>query len=497
MCRVRKEANLAGNVGRVRAGVSVIAVCAAWLTLGSTNAWGFGFIKAWDSPAESITVDAAGNVYTAGLRSSGFQVHKYTSEGDLLTEWGPEGSGPGQFTWSAAIAVDPAGNVYVGDTSGMRVQKFTPDGVYISEWGSQGNGDGQFNGVGGMATDAAGNVYVTDPITHRVQKFTSDGVFITEWGTPVGQPDGPGELSFPQEVEVDAAGNVYIADNGNKRIQKFTSDGVYLQEWGGEGTGPGQFTSTYALAADPFGNLYAGDGDAVEVGRVMKFTTGGQFLESFGEIGIEDDQFYGASEGMATDSAGNLYIQDNARVKKYGEVPPPVSGETVNLDPLKGKVSTKCKGERKFTPLQVEEQIDVGCQVDTTKGEVELVSATGKGEKTQSADYSDGTFKVQQKQGKAEVTLTLTGKLSCKADGIAARGKRGGRGLFGSGNAQTTTRGNNGAGTVRGKAAYYIGDTCDGTTEVQVKKGTVKFEDFVSDRTVTVKAGDSYETEPR
>jgi tripartite motif-containing protein 71 len=45
----------------------------------------------------------------------------------LLTTWGSEGSGDGQFGEPGGIAVDGAGNVYVADTGNNRVQKFKQD----------------------------------------------------------------------------------------------------------------------------------------------------------------------------------------------------------------------------------------------------------------------------------------------------------------------------------------------------------------------------------
>ncbi len=480
---------MAGKERLLRAGASLVVAAAALLVFGASSASGFGFVTAWDTEGSAVATDAAGNVYTT--RSN--LVQKFAPDGTLITQWGSEGAGPGQFANPGAVATDAAGDVYVADNGNGRIQKFSADGTYLSEFGN-----GTFAGTEGITVDPAGNTYLADTSSATVYKYDPSGALLGELGA--GGGSDPGQFSFPRGIASDTAGNVYVADDGNNRVQKFAPDGTFLLQWGSEGTGDGQFSNgAEILDTDPFGNVYVVDADFTSVARIMKFTQDGVFLDKWGELGTADTEFY-RPEGIAADDFGNVYIADFlGRVKKYGEVPPPVSGETVNLDLLKGKVTTKCKGEPTFTPLQETEQIDIGCQVDTTKGKVELVSATGKGAKTQSGDYSDGTFKVQQKQGKPEVTLTLTGKLDCPGGRPTAEkpGKGGGRSLFGSSNAATTTRGNNGAGTVRGKTAYELTDTCDGTTEVIVKKGTVKFEDFVSDRTVTVQAGDSYETEPR
>jgi len=55
--------------------------------------------------------------------------------------------------------------------------------------------------------------------------------------------------------------------------------------------------------------------------------------------------------------------------------PPPLLGEKANVDPIRGKVKTKCKGNKSFGLLPIAEQIPIGCQVDTRDDRVELTSA--------------------------------------------------------------------------------------------------------------------------
>lgn len=102
---------------------------------------------------------------------------------------------------------------------------------YLLQWGTRGSGDGQFSGPAGMAVDAGGNVYVADYGNHRVQKFTLGGGYLTQWGT---HGSGDAQFNGPEGVAVDASGNVYVTDTGNgathnDRIQKFTDTGVYVR----------------------------------------------------------------------------------------------------------------------------------------------------------------------------------------------------------------------------------------------------------------------------
>ncbi len=48
------------------------------------------------------------------------------ADGKIVTRWGSQGRGPGEFDWAHGLAVDSEGSVYVGDTYGQRLQKFVP-----------------------------------------------------------------------------------------------------------------------------------------------------------------------------------------------------------------------------------------------------------------------------------------------------------------------------------------------------------------------------------
>lgn len=91
-----------------------------------------------------------------------------------------------------AVAVDAAGNVYLGDTDNHRIRKVDPAGVITT---FAGNGDSAWAGDGGHATAASlglpiavavdrdGTVYVSDQGTSTVRKIATDGIITTIAGT--------------------------------------------------------------------------------------------------------------------------------------------------------------------------------------------------------------------------------------------------------------------------------------------------------------------------
>ena len=94
--------------------------------------------------------------------------------GKFLRKFGSEGSGHGRFQNPYGIALDPAGNVFVGEysysNSNHRVQIFKSDGTFITTFGSQGGADGQFNTVFSVCVSRDGRICVGDRNTH-VQVF--------------------------------------------------------------------------------------------------------------------------------------------------------------------------------------------------------------------------------------------------------------------------------------------------------------------------------------
>jgi hypothetical protein len=174
----------------------------------------------------------------------------------------------------------------------------------------------------------------------------------------------------------------------------------------------------------------------------------------------------------------------------------PVVGKSVNVKLLSGSIGIKCKGDTEFRPLEGEEQIPVGCLVDARNGHVLLTSSKGTAGGTQTGEFWAGIFKVKQKVASKPFTvLELVGP-NASPSAAAARGdeatiaRRRNRKLWGKGKGRFRSKGRRGAGSVRG-TTWLVADIGDSTL-CKVKKGKVSFRDFVLDRTVTLRAGETY-----
>ena len=195
------------------------------------------------------------------------------------------------------------------------------------------------------------------------------------------------------------------------------------------------------------------------------------------------------------------------------DLPPPEVGEDVNIQAASGRVlvavpsgAARAAGARAsqkgltFVPLEDARQVPVGSFLNTKRGTVEMVSATGSGARTQSGKFSAGLFQVRQSRARGARGLTdlrLKGSSfkGCRARGSgtragAALSRRTIRRLRASARGRYRTSGQNSSATVRG-TVWEVVDRCDGTL-TKVKRGTVVVRDFRLKKNVVVRAGKSY-----
>ena len=197
------------------------------------------------------------------------------------------------------------------------------------------------------------------------------------------------------------------------------------------------------------------------------------------------------------------------------DLPVPRVGREVNVGPVGdgpvliairrvtaagGRARASQKGLT-FVPLTEARQIPVGSFLDTKRGTVELVSATGRGSRTQSGRFKQGVFQVLQSRVRRAKGLTEL-RLKGSSFGSCRTGERGGsaraaglsrrtiRRLRANARGRFRTRGRRSSATVRG-TIWTTADRCDGTLTT-VRRGRVVVRDFRRKKTVLVRAGKRY-----
>jgi DNA-binding beta-propeller fold protein YncE len=154
------------------------------------------------------------------------------------------------FNQPTDVAFAKNGDVYVSDGYGnSRVVKFDREGKFLKAWGKYGTAPGEFNLPHSVAVDAAGNVYVGDRENKRIQIFDADGNFLKQW-TGIGYPYG---LCITPDQ------HVWMIDGGYDRILELDRDGKILGALSEPGHAPGQIAWGHFLAVGKDKKIYVAE----------------------------------------------------------------------------------------------------------------------------------------------------------------------------------------------------------------------------------------------
>jgi Secretion system C-terminal sorting domain len=256
-----------------------------------------------------------------------------------------------QFNGVQGLALDAAGNIYVGDISGNRIRKITVSTGLISTIAGTGtggyNGDGilattaQINIPSALAFDGTGDFYFTDRSNSRIRKITTaTGIISTVAGTGIGGYNGDGipataaQLNNPNEVAFDAGGNLYIADWINNRVRKVdkvtglisTIAGTGAAGYNGDGIAAtaAQINGPCGIIFDNAGNTYIAEYGGARVRKINIGTGNISTIAGTGSFGYNGDGIPATSAQLSGcayikfDAAENMFIGEgsNQRVRE-------------------------------------------------------------------------------------------------------------------------------------------------------------------------------------
>jgi uncharacterized protein (TIGR03437 family) len=278
-----------------------------------------------------VAVSPSGLVYFSDGR--GYKVHRVERNGALTTVAGTGAAGDGPAgpvratdaplnVWPDGLAFDSTGNVYFSEE--WRVRRVTPEGIMTTFAGG-------LDGARGLAFDRAGNLLVAEIRAHRVRRITPGGDISTIAGTGAagfagdGGPATAARLNGPSGLAVDAAGNIYISELHNNRIRKISPSGL-ISTFAGSANSSGSLedgvpateaalNSPADVAVDGNGSLYVVSDFRVRrinPEGIISTVAGRGFVDLFplGDGGPARSATLWNPNGVAVDSAGNIYIAD-------------------------------------------------------------------------------------------------------------------------------------------------------------------------------------------
>jgi cysteine-rich repeat protein len=296
----------------------------------------------------------AGNARVRLVRSDGVIA---TIAGDG-TSGGSGDGGPAVLAQLApgsggGLAVDGLGEVYVADTFNHRIRRVGRDGVITTVAGSGtvgSSGDGgpateaQLTFPAAVALDPAGAVLIGDG-SNRVRRVDASGTITTVAGNGQLGHDGDGGLAIaaqlgqPQAIALDAGGAMYITTQN--LLRRVSPDGIIARVAGQSGVlggfagdgGPAlaaQFDGANGVAVAGDGVIYVADTSnnrvrRIAVNGVIATAAGSGVGGAGGAGGGATSATLAAPHGIAVDGDGNLYIAETynhvvQRVRPGGEI---------------------------------------------------------------------------------------------------------------------------------------------------------------------------------
>jgi hypothetical protein len=315
--------------------------------------------------AAAVAVGPQDNIYVTGSTGGTLGNKSYGSNDAWLAKYGPGRKllwkvqlGSPDEDYSTGVAVDRQGNAYItGYTDGKLgnwqygrgdawIAKYSPTGrlQWIQQLGTFDLDDSY-----GIATDSSGNVYLTGKTYGKLGDKKYGRYYSDAWVAKYDSSSklqwkkqlGTTSIDYPNGIATDSSGNVYLTGTtagklGDQEygsssdydawVAKYDRSGTLL--WTKQlGTTEGDFAR--GIATDSSGNVYLtgftygklGDQQYGRYGSdawAAKYDSSGA-LQWTKQLGTTRDEF---SEGIATDSSGNVYLTGSTSGKlgdqKYG-----------------------------------------------------------------------------------------------------------------------------------------------------------------------------------
>ncbi len=199
------------------------------------------------------------------------QIYVFSNDGsELLKIFGEKNvvgnDGANHLSHPQDVAFLPDGRVLIGDGlaegDNNRIIILDKDLNYLSEFGGEGTGPGQFKGIHAIGIGPGGRIFALDRTGGRINVFntTDDPTkmeFVDEWGG----------FTLPLDIIVNED-DVWVTDLGPLRFVNLDFEGNYKYTWLVPRDLPDGYIEVHTFTVDQEGSLYGGDN---QYGRSQKF----------------------------------------------------------------------------------------------------------------------------------------------------------------------------------------------------------------------------------
>lgn len=199
------------------------------------------------------------------------QIYVFSNDGsELLKIFGEKNvvgkDGANHLSHPQDVAFLPDGRVLIGDGlaegDNNRIIILDKDLNYLSEFGGEGTGPGQFKGIHALGIGPGGRIFALDRTGGRINVFntTDDPTkmeFVAEWGG----------FTLPLDIIVNED-DVWVTDLTPLRFVNLDFEGNYKYTWLVPRDLPDGYIEVHTFTVDQEGSLYGGDN---QYGRTQKF----------------------------------------------------------------------------------------------------------------------------------------------------------------------------------------------------------------------------------
>ena len=230
----------------------------------------------------------------------------------LVSNW-PELSKGYKLSQPTGIGIDKYDHLFVFHRAGRKWTTPFPDslisqntileldnesGKILHSWGAN-----YFIMPHGLSVDKENNIWVTDVGLHQIFKFSHDGKLLMKLGVAKVPGNDAAHFNLPTDIAVADNGSFYVSDGyGNSRVVKFSSSGKYIKSWGTYGNKPGEFIIPHGITIDHNNTIYVADR---QNNRVQLFDTSGNFLKE-----LKNDAKVEQLPSITIDNTDHLFAID-------------------------------------------------------------------------------------------------------------------------------------------------------------------------------------------
>ncbi len=248
-----------------------------------------------------VAVDAAGDVFVGDIL--GPAVEEIVAVGGKVTSSSTVVAVGSGFDPPTGVAVDGSGDVFVADAEHNAVKEIVAVNGHVSSSSTVNTVGSGFSDPSGVAVDANGDVFVADSFNNAVKEIVAVNGLVSSSSSVITVGSG---FSDPAGVAVDASGDVFVADIGSSAVKEIVAVNGQVSSSSAVNTVGSGFSDPFSVAVDASGDVFVADLGNQAVKEIVAVNG---LVSASSTVNTVGSGFIGPY-GVALDAAGNVFVAD-------------------------------------------------------------------------------------------------------------------------------------------------------------------------------------------